>query len=173
MNYTIATLFLLALLVRFISFLISSKNEKKLRASNAVEYGRFNTVLLIISHTFIYLSCLVEAYIRKTQFDSLTVTGFLLLLLSIFVLFIIIQELKDVWTFKVYIARDHSLNNSFIFKYLKHPNYFLNVIPELLGVILICKAWYVLIILFPIHMMLLTVRIFQEENAMRQKFSEY
>ena len=173
MKPIILFLFFTALLIRLISLFISIKNENSLKISGAFEYGKFNSTLLMISHASIYSFCFVEAYIKQPEFDLISLIGTILLLFSIFMLFIVISKLKHFWTFKLYIAKDHILNKSFLFKYFRHPNYFFNVIPELLGIILICKAWAALIILFPLHMFFLGIRIHQENIAMGNKFFEY
>lgn len=173
MSFQVASLFFLAILIRLSSFLVSLRNEKYLKQSGAVEYGKLNSVSLMVSHTFIYIFSFLEANIKKVQFDVITLSGAFCLLLSVITLIIVIYQLEKFWTFKLYIAKDHRLNQSLIFKYLKHPNYFLNVIPELIAVILICKAWLVLLILFPIHLILLGIRINQENTVMKNKFAQY
>src|SRR5437870_13907816 len=35
--------------------------------------------------------------------------------------------------FKLLIASDHTLNQSGLFRWVRHPNYFLNILPELVG----------------------------------------
>lgn len=171
MSEKVLILFFIAVIVRVTSLFISLKNERNLKLSGAIEYGRFNSKILMISHTFLYIFCFIEAYIQKTRFDVTTVIGFILLLFSIFILIAVIYQLKNLWTFKLYIAKEHYLNQSFIFRYFKHPNYFFNVIPELLALILICKAWLALIFLFPLHLIFLRVRINQENLAMQRKFA--
>ncbi|RTX84428.1 hypothetical protein CD139_06705 [Staphylococcus piscifermentans] len=44
---------------------------------------------------------------------------------------------------------------------MKHPNYFLNIIPELIGVILLTHAYIVTLLLIPYS----NLRIRQEEQA--------
>jgi isoprenylcysteine carboxyl methyltransferase (ICMT) family protein YpbQ len=60
-----------------------------------------------------------------------------------------------------------------LFRYTKHPNYFLNVIPELIAIALICQAWWVLALGFPLYLIPLVVRIYQEENVMSQQVEGY
>ncbi|EKE02677.1 MAG: hypothetical protein ACD_20C00346G0004 [uncultured bacterium] len=173
METKIVLTFFAAVIIRLLSFRISNKNEKNLKLFGAVEYGKFNSVILIISHTLLYFSAFMEGVIRKTQFDVITQAGIIIYIFSTIILCIVMYQLGNLWTFKLIIARDHCLNKSFIFRYFRHPNYFLNVIPELIAVILICKAWLIWVILFPVHLIFLIKRILHEEGIMRDKFIRY
>lgn len=173
MEIKIILTFFAAVVIRLLSLLISNKNEKNLKLFGAVEYGKFNSIILMISHTLLYFSAFIEGIIRKTQFDTITQAGIIIYIFATIILCIVMYQLGNLWTFKLIIADDHCLNKSFIFRYFRHPNYFLNVIPELIAIILICKAWFAWIILFPVHLIFLTRRILQEEGIMRNKFIRY
>ncbi len=166
MSPEVIIIFGIAAIIRLLSLFVSIRNEKNLKQSGAIEFGRINTTALIISGTIFYVACFIEGYEKKVQFDFITVVGILLCTFSVFILFLIIQQLGRFWTFKLILARDHYLNESFLFRHFKHPNYFLNVIPELLSLVLICKAWLTFMILFPVHMIFLTTRIIQENKVM-------
>lgn len=173
MSLKIILIFLIAVSIRLISLIISKQNEKKLKLIGAVEYGKLNTSLIMISHSFFFLFAFIEGFLKKTQFDIITELGALIYLFSGIILCIVILQLGRFWTFKLIIASNHILNKSFIFRYFRHPNYFLNVIPELIAIILICKAWFVFMILFPIHLALIIRRIIEEETVMKQRFIRY
>ena len=80
------------------------------------------------------------------------------------------KQLVEIWTVKIYILPEHQINRSWLFKTFRHPNYFLNIIPELIGIALLCQAWYVLLIGLPIYLLVLFKRIRQEEQAMATLF---
>src|SRR5688572_20941925 len=169
----IVILFLLASAIRLISLVKSASNEKTLRKANAVEYGRNNSRVLVLFHILYYLACLSEAIILNKSADKISFFGVGLFAFSMVMLWIVIFSLKDLWTVKLIIAREHRLNNSFIFKFFKHPNYFLNIIPELISIALICQAWYTLSIGLPLYLIPLTIRIVQEEKVMKKHFNDY
>ena len=169
----IVILFLLACAIRLVSLIKSASNEKKLRKANAVEYGRNNSRVLVLFHILYYLACLSEAIVLNKSVDKISFFGAGLFAFSMVMLWIVIFSLKDIWTVKLIIAQEHRLNNSFIFKFFKHPNYFLNVIPELISIALICQAWYTLFIGLPLYLIPLTIRIVQEEKVMRKHFNDY
>ena len=169
----IVILFLVASAMRVVSLVKSASNEKSLRKANAVEYGRNNSRVLVLFHVLYYLACLGEAILLNKSFNKISFFGVGLFALSMLMLWIVIFSLKDLWTVKLIIAREHRLNTSFIFKFFKHPNYFLNIIPELISMALICQAWYALAIGLPLYLIPLTIRILQEEKVMRKHFNEY
>jgi isoprenylcysteine carboxyl methyltransferase (ICMT) family protein YpbQ len=111
---------------------ISLVNERKLKSNNAKEYGKMNSKILNILHYVFFGGCITEAYIRKTQFDFYTIIGLILYVFAYIMLIYVIKELKGFWTNKVIIAEDHQLNTSFLYRYIKHPNYFFNLLPELI-----------------------------------------
>ena len=74
---------------------------------------------------------------------------------------------------KLMIAPEQKINKSSIFKYFRHPNYFLNIIPELISIALICQAWFTLFVGLPLYLIPLAIRIVQEEKLMKTHFSNY
>ncbi len=52
-------------------------------------------------------------------------------------LFMVIKSLGGIWTLKLFILPNHPIIKSGLYKITKHPNYFLNIIPELIGVLLL------------------------------------
>lgn len=172
-DFTILMLFSLASVIRLISLVISIANERKLKKKNAVEYGKRNSKMLLLCHTLFYFSCLGEAILQKRHDDSISFFGFGLFIFSMVMLWIVIFSLKDIWTVKLIIAPWQKINQSFIFKYFRHPNYFLNIIPELVSMALICQAWLTLFIGLPIYLIPLAIRIAQEEKVMKTHFSNY
>lgn len=168
MSTTILTLFCTFFALRLVSLFISIYNEKKLIKQGAVQYGKINSICLTIIHILFYCASLYEAYYQHTPFDIYSEFGLAFLLFAYFILFYVIYELREVWTLKIYIAPQHKIVNSFLFKNFKHPNYFLNVIPELIGIMLLCNAWFTFITLFPIYITILWIRILQENKAMNR-----
>jgi isoprenylcysteine carboxyl methyltransferase (ICMT) family protein YpbQ len=174
LDFSILTLFSVAIALRLISLVISGKNERKLKSENAIEYGKVNSKVLVLCHTFFYLSCLAEAIVRHRIVDTISFIGFGLFIFSMAVLWAVISALGSMWTVKLIIApSSQKVNHSFIFKYFRHPNYFLNIIPELVAIALICQAWFTLAIGLPIYLVPLIIRIVQEEKVMKMHFKNY
>ncbi|VEJ19586.1 isoprenylcysteine carboxyl methyltransferase family protein [Capnocytophaga canimorsus] len=157
--------------LRLISLAISLKNEKRIQALGGVQCGKLNSMLLTLAHISFYFLCLYEAIKNDNLLlDNTSKLGVALLVFAYAMLFYVIYQLREVWTLKIYILPEHKVNTSFLFKWIKHPNYFLNILPELVGMALLCKAYYTFCFLFPIYMIILSVRIYQEEVAMKHLY---
>ena len=173
MNPLLVTLFLLASVLRVGSLVVSMRHEKALKARGAREYGQGTSRLLALAHTVFYVGALAEGLWRRTQPTLWTAGGVLLYGLAVLALVLVWRELKGLWTVKLLIASDHTLNQSALFRWVRHPNYFLNILPELVGLALIMGAWLVLVLGLPLYLLVLRARIVQEEQVMRQHFPGY
>jgi isoprenylcysteine carboxyl methyltransferase (ICMT) family protein YpbQ len=169
-------IFYIFLALRVITVLISALNEKKLKRMDAVEYGKPNSGFLIIAHFVYYFVTVFEGSERGAYFsDAISYTGLGLYVFSVLMLYYVIIALRHIWTVKLIIApkEHHKLNKSFLFKYVKHPNYYLNIIPELIGIALFFHAWITLVIGGAIYLIPLIKRIKQEDAIMKKVFSDY
>ena len=173
MSIPIAILFLVFFCVRLLTLAISIKNEKRLKQAGAQEYGQLNSLVLAILHVLFYLGAAAEGYFRGVRFDSTTLLGLVIYSAAMAALFYVIHALRPLWTVKIILAREHTLNTDWLFKYVRHPNYFLNILPELIGLALVMKSRTVFLLVFPLYVISLGVRIFQEEKIMRRTFSDY
>jgi isoprenylcysteine carboxyl methyltransferase (ICMT) family protein YpbQ len=173
MHPLLLTLFIGALLLRVGSVAVSRRHEKALKAQGAREYGRSTSHLLAAAHTLFYGGAFIEGLWRRTQPTPWTLVGMLLYGLAILALVLVWRELQGLWTVKLIIASDHHLNQSALFRWVRHPNYFLNITPELVGLALIMGAWIVLVIGLPLYLLVLRKRIVQEEQVMHEHFPHY
>ncbi|HDH7119300.1 TPA: hypothetical protein PJF81_001035 [Enterococcus faecalis] len=165
MSVSLYMLFIVIALFRIRVLLISKRNEQKLLESGGKEYGKIVSKLLAIFHTLFYFCALFEGIYKKVQFDGIGLIGTLIIGISFFILIKVIQILGKYWTVKLIFADKHTLNTNWLFKHVKHPNYFLNIIPELIGVTLVFHAWYTLLILLIPYGVCLYLRI-KEENQL-------
>jgi isoprenylcysteine carboxyl methyltransferase (ICMT) family protein YpbQ len=173
MHPILLTLWMTAMVLRVGSAVMSQRNEQALKAQGATEYGRRTSLLLAMAHTLFYLGALAEGLWRRTQPTPWTTVGLLLYGMSVLAFVLVWRALNRLWTVKLLIASDHTLNQSALFRWVRHPNYFLNIIPELLGLALIMGAWIVLVIGLPLYLLVLRRRIVQEEQVMYQHFPGY
>lgn len=141
-----------------------------LLVQGAKQYGAKTSKLLSIAHVLFYVCALFEATYFDHRWDDISFVGALLMLFAYGMLFWVINELRGIWTVKLYILPEHKINTSFLFRTIKHPNYFLNILLELGGVALLCHAWHTLMLLLPVYLVILAVRIYQEEKVMKPLF---
>jgi isoprenylcysteine carboxyl methyltransferase (ICMT) family protein YpbQ len=169
MDKTLYIIFILIAIFRITVLLLSQKHEKQLLQQNATEYNRTNTKIIAILHTLFYFACFFEGIYRKTNWDSLTTIGLILVFLSYLVLLYVIHILGDYWTVKLIFAPDHKIIKNWLFDSIKHPNYFLNILPELVGVTLIFHAWITFSLLILPYIFCLSIRI-RSENKLIEKY---
>ena len=160
--------------VPFISFIIvlrlvelayASRNEKRLRALGAVEYGKGHYPFMILLHTSFFCSLIIE-YILKDYpgyFASLIAIYFILLGFKVWV----IASLGAYWNTKILRVPNAPLVASGPYKFLKHPNYVVVVFE--IALIPLAFHLYVTAILFSIlNAIMLYVRIREENRALKQ-----
>jgi isoprenylcysteine carboxyl methyltransferase (ICMT) family protein YpbQ len=162
-----------AFLFRIATVIVSIRHERALKEAGAVEYGVRNSNLLALAHILFFLSATVEAVRRPPHFDTISIIGLILYGISFISILIVIRLLGRLWTVRLLIAKDHSLVSHPFFRIVRHPNYFLNVLPELIGFALVLHAYYTLLIGLPLYLIPLVIRMRQEEAVMRQKFTDY
>jgi isoprenylcysteine carboxyl methyltransferase (ICMT) family protein YpbQ len=173
MNFAPGIFFIVAVSIRLVSVLVSRRNEARLRAEGAEEYGAGNSRLLAMLHSIFYIAAFVEGGWRGTPGDWLTWSGLALYIFAMLALLYVIRALGGLWTVRVMLAPAHTLRRDWFFRTFRHPNYYLNILPELLAMVLIMKAWLTLVLVFPPYLVALACRIRIEEAAMRQRFSAY
>ena len=173
MSPVLVAFFAVAVLLRFASLFVSKRNEARLRAGGAEEFGARNTRWLIVMHIVFYAATLLEALWRGSQLDAWTWIGLSIYGFAMLALVYVVRELGELWTVKVFIAPEHTLKTGWLFCTVRHPNYYLSIVPELVGLALIMKAWLALAIVFPCYAAVLFRRIAIEEEVMRKRFPAY
>jgi isoprenylcysteine carboxyl methyltransferase (ICMT) family protein YpbQ len=173
-----------AVLLRLTTLVISVRHERALKADGAVEIGAGNSTLLALTHVLYYVAAIAESSwhgaihegaIREgaATYDEVTWAGLALYAFGMVMLLLVIRILGRFWTVKLLIARDHELVTHPLFRRVRHPNYFLNILPELVGFALALHAWWTLVIGLVVYAVPLIIRIRQEEKAMAAKFERY
>lgn len=155
-------------IIRLFFLKISIKNEKRILKDGGKEYGVENSKRITILHILFYLGCLIEALIKKPAFDTISFIGLVLIIFSIFMLYTVTRLLKDIWTVKLMILKNHQFVDHWLFVNIKHPNYFLNILPELVGLALLCHASYTALILSPLYIYVMSIRIKEEEQLLKE-----
>jgi len=168
--------FILILIARFYTVFISARTEKAIKQKGGIEFGGLNTLILISCHFLYYGACITEG-LNKVSFATgiISWAGLLIYAFSIIILYYLIHQIRYIWTIKLIIAprNIHIINKRFLYKYFRHPGYYLGDLLELIGVTLIFHAWYVLAIGLPIYLIPLIIRIVQEERIMKFMFDDY
>jgi isoprenylcysteine carboxyl methyltransferase (ICMT) family protein YpbQ len=173
MNAATLAIWSVAILLRATTLGLSIRNEKRLKLAGAIEYGKGNSLVLATFHGLLYLGAVGEAFVRQTCLDGVALAGVVVYAASMVFLALAIHALGGLWTVKLILADGHTLNRGRLFRTVRHPNYFLNIIPELVGIVLLCHAWITAAVILPPYAVSLAIRIRQEEQVMRGRFAEY
>ncbi len=149
MALTLGIIFYVVFAFRLYTVILSARSERRLKSMGATEFGKINSAILVIAHVLFYLACMIEGFNNGAFFnDNVSLTGLAVYIFSIAVLYYVIWSLRHIWTVKLIIAPKevHTLNVSPLFRIIRHPNYFLNILPELIGTAMVFHAWYTLVI---------------------------
>lgn len=147
---------------------ISKKNEKAILERGGTEYGAENSKRLTILHILFYLGAAVESVLRGVKIDAISIAGIVLIAFSILMLYTVVNLLSGIWTVKLMVAKEHKYNDHWLFKTVKHPNYFLNILPELSGLVLLCHAYITAMVLTLPYLAVLGIRIKQENKILEE-----
>ena len=159
---------------RFWTLYVALSNEKRLKMNGAMEYGQGSTLALWVTTFAVYFAALFEGfYVRRVQFDGVAAVGLGIYAFSAIALVWVMRTLGPFWSGKVIISPHHELVVHPIFRAIKHPNYFLNMIPELVGFTIMLHAFATLAIGVPLFLITLVFRIRVEEQALKTKFAAY
>ncbi len=150
--------------IRLYFLRVSKQNEARIVADGGREYGAFNSKLMAIVHVLIYFCALGEFYYLDRSVNLLTFIGMGLVVFSMYMLYMVSRLLSPIWTVKLMVAKNHQYVDHWLFRNIKHPNYFLNIVPELVGIILVCQAWYTALLLLPIYAIIMYIRIIEENK---------
>ncbi|EHZ19985.1 isoprenylcysteine carboxyl methyltransferase family protein [Streptococcus pneumoniae GA13723] len=83
-------------------------------------------------------------------------------------LMLVIHLLGDIWTVKLMLVNNHKYVDHILFRTVKHPNYFLNILPELIGLTLLSHAYVTFVLVFPVYAVILYRRIAEEEKLLHE-----
>jgi isoprenylcysteine carboxyl methyltransferase (ICMT) family protein YpbQ len=144
-----------AVLLRVATLTVSIRNEHRLKAAGAVEFGAINSAILAAAHAVFYGSAAIEGVLRGAPADLVGAIGFALYAFGMTMLFVVMRLLGRWWTVKLIIAPDHELVTHPLFRAVRHPNYYLNILPELVGFALALHAYATLAFGLPCYLVVL------------------
>ena len=151
-------------LQRLLELRHSQRNERRMRASGAVERGREHHPFMVALHVLWLTSTLVEGTVRESRLRRLPLA-----------LFLVVQPLRywailslgKHWSTRVLVVPGEKPISKGPYKYLSHPNY-LVVVVEILTLPLIFGARITALVFSILNAILLSVRIKEEERALKE-----
>ncbi|WP_088011402.1 isoprenylcysteine carboxyl methyltransferase family protein [Gottfriedia acidiceleris] len=160
-------IFLFIIIQRVIELGIAKNNEKKLKMRGALEFGQEHYKFFILLHSMFFISILIENY-----FIQYVEIGFLTIFIVVFIILQlarvwVISSLGERWNTKIIILPNEKLVKRGLYKYIKHPNYIIVTI-ELLVIPIMFHAYITTVIFSVCNLILLKVRIREENKALLQ-----
>lgn len=154
---------------RAVELYIASKNERWMLGRGGIEVGQEHYRLFILLHILFFIFLPMEVGGVFTDFTlSFNSYFFILFCLAQIGRTWCIMSLGKFWNTKIIVLPKVVLIKKGPYKYIKHPNYVI-VFVELIAIPAMFGA-YLTAFLFPfLHLLLLTIRIPQEERALGRR----
>lgn len=165
--------FAITMTIRLGTIALSTRNEHALKSQGAIEYDARTTNFLGLAHFGFYLSGFLEATLAPPQIDFISLFGIGLWVAAMGMLWSVTRTLGPFWTVKIIIAPHHEFKQTALFSFVRHPTYFLSIIPALIGYACALHCWHTLCFGLPLYGLILAKRIRVEEQVMRNAFPAY
>jgi methyltransferase len=157
----------LVALQRLLELLYSRRNERRLRARGAIEWGAGHYPLMVGLHVLWLASTLVEGLLRGPEIPGWWPLPLAAFLLAQPLRYWSIATLGTNWNTRVLVVPGGKVVRSGPYRYFPHPNYVV-VAVEILTFPLIFGAWITAIVFSILNAALLFVRIRTENRALQE-----
>lgn len=162
-------LYLCIIMQRLIELVIAKSNENWMKKRGGIETGQEHYKWFVIVHCLFFVAIYLEAWLFGREDFSVNYILLSIFLLTQFLRAWCIVSLGRFWNTKIIVLPRVALIRKGPYKYVKHPNYIIVGI-ELLVIPLLFGA-YLTAVIFPIiHLVLLKIRIPNEEKALRMSY---
>lgn len=152
------------LLLRTGELLLSKKNGEWLIKNGATEYGKQHYKFIVLLHLLFFCSLIFEYAVQNRDSYSLFLLNIYFILLSLKIW--VVLSLGRFWNTRIYRIPYIPLIEKGPYKYFKHPNYIV-VIGEIMVIPLAFHLYYTAIIFTLLNAILLSVRIKEENKALK------
>ncbi|MBS2771770.1 hypothetical protein KFV09_09515 [Anoxybacillus rupiensis] len=157
--------FCLIVSMRVLELWIAKRNERRLKAIGAKEFGRAHYRWMVIMHTFFLLSFLFESLYKGGHLSPWWPFFFGVFLIVQWLRIWSIVSLGPFWNTKILILPNAHVVVKGPYRFLRHPNY-LVVVLEFLLIPLLFQAYITAVVFSVLNACVLFVRISTEEKAL-------
>lgn len=164
--FTVVILFIIG--QRFMELVIAKRNEEWMKQRGGLEIGQKHYKWFIILHTLFFLTLIFEVMAKR---EPITINYLLLVMFFLTQLARVwcIYTLGKFWNTKIIILPKVAPIKKGPYRYVKHPNYIIVGIELFIIPLLFGAVWTALIFPF-MHILLLCIRIPQENAALAKAF---
>ncbi|MBN8234632.1 hypothetical protein JF544_05190 [Halobacillus kuroshimensis] len=161
-------IFSLIIFQRFGELILAARNRKWMLSQGAKEWGSNHYYLFILLHALFFLSIIAEYTFTTFVFQPIFYPAVFLFIVLQGMRIWCISTLGKRWNTRILVLPEEKPISRGLYKYMKHPNYVI-VFFELLVIPVLFHA-YATALVFPfLHLMVLTVRIPEEEKALKER----
>jgi methyltransferase len=152
---------------RLFELVLARRNERKVRARGAVEWGQGHYPFIVALHALWLVSTLVEGLWRGPNFPAYWPVPLAMFLLVQPLRYWTIFSLGESWNTRILVVPGAKAVGRGPYRYLKHPNYVV-VVVEILAFPLIFGAWITALVFTVLNAAVLSVRIREENRALAE-----
>jgi methyltransferase len=152
---------------RLFELVLARRNERKVRARGAVEWGQGHYPFIVALHALWLVSTLVEGLLRGPNFPAYWPVPLAMFLLVQPLRYWTIFSLGESWNTRILVVPGAKAVGRGPYRYLKHPNYVV-VLVEILAFPLIFGAWITALVFTVLNAAVLSVRIREENRALAE-----
>ncbi|MGG0644901.1 isoprenylcysteine carboxylmethyltransferase family protein [Sporosarcina gallistercoris] len=157
----------LVILQRLTELVIAKNNEKRMKAQGAYEVGGRHYPAIVLLHTAFFVSFLLEVAIRQPALSPIWIVLLTIFLLTQVLRVWCLASLGRYWNTKIIILPGADVVMKGPYKFIRHPNYLI-VATEILVLPMIFGAYITAIIFTLLNAWMMSVRIPQEEQALKE-----
>ena len=127
--------------------------------------------VVVVMYNLIIIGTILEYILITKEINfKVSIVGFLLGGLGLFITVSSIRSLGRFWGLSIEIKKNHEIVKSGLYHYIRHP-YYMGVIFEITGFILFANSYYMFILAFLLFSILI-FRVMLEERVMNSVFGE-
>jgi len=152
---------------RLIEMLVAKRNEKKVKAIGAIEFGASHYPYMVAMHAGFFLSLMIEVWGLNRQPSRYFLVLLVFLLATQVIRYWALCSLGTYWNTKILVVPNAMMVKKGPYRWLKHPNYVVVAI-ELMLIPLLFNAYFTAILFTCLNAWMMAVRIQTEEKALNQ-----
>lgn len=160
-----ALLISLLALQRVAELIYSHRNAQRLRAQGAIEAGRAHYPVIVGLHAAFYVCLILERVYLVSGWPPQWPVWLGLFVLAQLLRAWVLRTLGPRWTTRILVVPGSVRIRTGPYRYLRHPNY-VAIVLEFLSIPMLAGAWRTALVFSILNLLVLRVRIREEEKAM-------
>ncbi|MGE6629666.1 isoprenylcysteine carboxyl methyltransferase family protein [Bacillus sp. NPDC077027] len=152
---------------RLVELIVAKRNEKKVRAMGAIEFGSDHYPYMVAMHVSFFGVFITETLLFHKQPSRFFVLWLFILIVTQVVRYWALFSLGTYWNTKILVVPNAKMIKKGPYRWIKHPNYMVVAI-EFLLLPLLFQAYFTVILFSLLNICMMIVRIQTEEKALNE-----